>query len=274
LGESRLPIIKLTYNGVSIPQFGTPKRPSFLNVEDEFRRFVREFGGVVLKDTLEKSPNFRNADFLFHNEQVVVELKRLVDDKSVSAEILKKISAKFRHWINLGMIGPVYGTTRVESRNLPQSCQTELAEIFVPSVRRRILKANDQIKSTILRLNLRQYKGLVLLVNDGNYAIGPDGVMYFLNRILRNNFSCINSIVYMTVNVFGTSSFTDKDVLVWMPASRPQLQAVSSEFLERLFRGWLAYYERLVGQHVDLIDGNKEAAVGEVSFNKLLRIQI
>jgi hypothetical protein len=98
--------------------------------------------------------------------------------------------------------------------------------------------------------------------------------MYFLNRILRNNFSCINSIVYMTVNVFATSSLTDKDVLVWMPASRPQLEAVPREFLDRLFLGWHAYFERLVGQRVELIKGNKEPAVGEVSFDRLLRIQI
>ena len=54
----------------------------------------------------------------------------------------------------------------------------------------------------------------------------------------------------------------------------PQLGAVPREFLDRLFVGWHAYYEGPVGQRVDLINGNKEATVAEVSFDRLLRIQI
>ena len=66
----------------------------------------------------------------------------------------------------------VYGdTVRVESKSLPEHCQRVLLEVYKAPIQRRIIKANKQIKATAERLRIANYLGLLLLVNDGNFAL-------------------------------------------------------------------------------------------------------
>ena len=231
-----------------------------IDVESAFSSFVRRFGGEVLEDTFGTSLNTLNADYVFRDCNVIAELKRLVDDKSKDEDIQAKIQAKFDAWMDQGIIGPAYGNVVIDSSTLPIQCQRELIDVFRPPLRRRVLKANRQIRETAKLLGMPDAKGLLLVANDGNYALEADMAMYLLSRILGNDCRSIHSIIYFTVNMSAASPLTHKQVLVWVASSRKRLlEPVASEFLAELFEGWLTHLERLRGESIDRIVGSDNA---------------
>jgi len=78
-------------------------------------------------------------------------------------------------------------------------------------------KANRQIKETKKYFDAPDAKGLLLLVNDGNYMLTPAMMKYLLSRSLPKKYSGINSAIYISVNEElttpgnpGTSWFLDR----------------------------------------------------------------
>lgn len=237
-----------------------------VDVERAFTDFVRKYGGEVVEDIVGASPDFKNADYLFRSNGVVAELKRLVEDKSEDVKINGKIQQKFDGWMNDGTIGPVYGRVRVQSNTLPEKCQRELMDIYKPPIQRRIIKANKQIKATLDRFKIQNGKGLVIIVNDGNYALEADAALYLINRILGESFRQINSIVYCTVNMFAKSPMTPKPTLFWANASRTSVPSVEQEFVMNLFSGWSAYLSELRGETIEPILLNDPSLVESIRY--------
>ena len=228
-----------------------------IDVEKAFADFVRSFGGEVLEDAHGSALPFANADYIFRGENVIGELKRLVDNKDKNEDIQAKVQAKFDKWMLDGTIGPIYGRVVINSHSLPEKCQRELIDLFKPALQKRILKANKQIKQTASFLGLDQPKGLVFIANDGNYALEADAAVYLIGRILGNHFKAINSIVYFTVNMFASSPQTEKPTLVWVHASRKAVVSpVDDEFVMRLFDGWRSHLARLRDEPIDKIVGH------------------
>ncbi len=224
-----------------------------VDVETAFSDFVRSYGGKVVEDIVGSSPDFRNADYLFESVGVVAELKRLVENKSEDENIQRRINEKFHRWMDEGVIGPIYGTVKVESNTLPEHCQRELMDIFKAAIQRRIVKANKQIKATLSRLGNEGGKGLLIVVNDGNYALEADAALYLINRILGNNFRHINSVVYCTVNMLASSPLTQKPTLFWVNASRDNIPHIEEDFLLSLFRGWSEHLATVRGEPIEQI---------------------
>lgn len=240
--------------------------PQQVNVERAFTAFVRSYGGEIVEDLVGSSPDFSNADYLFRANNVVVELKRLVEDKSEDENIQRKIQQKFDRWMDDGTIGPIYGRVRVESKKLPENCQRELMDIYKPPIQRRIIKANKQIKATLNHFRIQNGKGLLFVVNDGNYALEADAVLYLINRILGKSFQQINSVVYCTVNMFASSPVTLKPTLFWANASRSCVPCVEEEFVMNLFRGWSAYLAQIRGEPIEEILFNDPALVEHIRY--------
>lgn len=242
--------------------------PSHINVESAFANFIRKYGGEVIEDIVGASPDFKNADYLFRSNGVVAELKRLVEDKSEDENIQRKIQQKFDGWMNDGTIGPIYGQVRIQSKTLPEHCQRELIDVYKPPIQRRIIKANKQIKATLNRFKIQNGKGLLILVNDGNYALEADAVLYLINRILGESFRQINSVVYCTVNMFASSPMTPKPTLFWANAYRSSVPCIEDEFLMRLFREWSAYLAELSGEPIEEILLNDPAIVERIRYTR------
>lgn len=237
-----------------------------VEVESAFADFVRKYGGEVIEDLVDASPDFKNADYLFRLNGVVAELKRLVKDKSEDEKIKGKIQKKFDGWMNDGIIRPIYGRVIVQSNTLPEKCQRELIDIYKPSIQRRIIKANKQIKTTLDRFGIQNGKGLVIIVNDGNYALEADAALYLISRILGESFRQINSIVYCTVNMFAQTPMTSKPTLFWANASRASVPSVETEFLMSLFNGWSAYLSELRGENIERILLNDPSLVESIRY--------
>ena len=241
-----------------------------VNVESAFADFVRAYGGDVVEDLVSAAPDFPNADYLFRSRGVVAELKRLVEDKSEDDNIQRKIQEKFDRWMNEGIVGPVYGRMRIESKTLPEHCQRELIDIYRAPIQRRIVKANKQIKATLSRLGITEGQGLLIVVNDGNYALEADAVLYLVNRILGKNFRHINSVIYCTVNMFSSSPLTPKPTLFWANASRKCVPHIEEEFLMDLFRGWSAYLANLRGEPIEEIVTGDPSLVEKICYTRAI----
>ena len=224
-----------------------------IDVEAAFTEFVRTFGGQIVADLVGPSPDHLNADYYFPDQRVVAELKCLEDDKREDQNIQSKVQRLFDRWMDEGTVPRVYGeAVRIESKALPEACQRALYEVYKPPIQRRVIKANKQIKATAQRLRLGDdYKGLLLLVNDGNYAIESNGILYQIWRILGHQFRNINNVIYFTVNMTASSPRTPKPTLVWAQATRKSLPSVSMEFMASLFAGWRAHLEALLGVPID-----------------------
>lgn len=222
------------------------------NIEVQFADFVRGFGGEVVEDLVGPSPDFANADYLFRDVGVVGELKRLVDDKTEDQQLQAKVQRLFDRWMAEGTIPVLYGeSVRVESKTLPEACQKELIEVYKSPIQRRIVKASKQIKQTAERFRVQNCRGLLLLANDGNYALESSAVLYLVWRILGRNFHHINTVVYFTVNMLATSPRTTKPTLVWARANRKGRPPVPEAFLTALFDGWRAHLQKVVGVPFD-----------------------
>ncbi|MFK3648015.1 hypothetical protein ACI2IY_06195 [Lysobacter enzymogenes] len=231
---------------------------SSINVEHAFADFVRAFGGEVLEDTLGTGVSFKNADYLFREIGVIGELKRLVSDTTDDAGLQRKIQEKFDRWMEDGTIGLVYGTNRINSRQLPEHCQRELIDIFRPAIQRRIVEANKQIRSTAAELGIANAKGLLLIANDGNFGLEADAARYLIGKAIGNSCSSIHSIIYFTVNMRASSPMTDKDALVWMNLNRRSILApVDPDFVKRLFDDWLKYLENMLSVTIDPIEADR-----------------
>lgn len=239
-----------------------------IDVENAFRNFVKTYGGEVVEDLLPNSPSFKNADFIFQDQRIIAELKSLQEDKSSDKNIQKKIQEKFDKWMNSGVIPPRYGTVRVESKDLPEKCRKELIDVYKPPIQTHVKKANKQIKETLENFNIQDGKGLLIVVNDGNYALEADAVLYLLWRILGGDFKRINSIIYCTVNMFAKAPGIAKATLFWAHVTRKEVDPVDEEFISNMFRAWCQYLEEITGAPIEKIELNDPAIVKEIKYLK------
>ena len=239
-----------------------------VDVDSLFTTLVRAQGGEVIEDLVGKSPGFLNADFLFRSEGVVAELKRLVEDNSQNTAIRAKLSSLSHGWIERRLVPPAYGRVRMESRTLPLECQREVMAVFAKPMRQQILKANSQIKSTIANLSIPTGQGLLILVNDGNFALEADAALHLIGRILGSRCRSINSVIYLTVNMLSRTPLTPAPVLVWIHAARPGIVApIDYEFVDAVFDAWRAYLVKAVNQQIELVRLSDRDAVSEIRLD-------
>jgi hypothetical protein len=243
---------------------------SQIDVEASFAEFVRFFGGEVVEDSHGTSLPFSNADYIFKDQNVIGELKRLVDNKSKDEDIQAKIQAKFDAWMRDGTIDPIYGRVSISSHTLPERCQRELIDIFKPALQKRILKANKQIRETASSFGMPDAKGLLFIANDGNYALEADAAVYLIHRILGNDCSSINSVVYFTVNMTASSPVTEKYVFVWVHTSRKKIiEPVDHQFVMSLFDAWRSHLERMRNEPIEKILA-KQGDLESIRYDKPL----
>jgi len=119
-----------------------------VNVEETFDDIVRSHGGaIVLREKLSKSPDFANADYVFHYEKVVAELKCLMKNNSDSPTVQAKINSAIDRYYADGKI-----KTKVINeqtwRDMPVKLQNDIYTVTTASIQARIKNGNRQIRET------------------------------------------------------------------------------------------------------------------------------
>lgn len=208
-----------------------------INVEEMFDELVRDHGGIVLKEKLSKSPAFNNADYIFHFEKVVAELKCLTEDNIDSDNNRLKANRLVDEWYNDGKIKTkkINESTWLE---LPKELQNRIYEITTKSVRRRIQKANVQIRETKKELRLTEYNGLLILANDGIISLPPAAFIHATHLALQRDFSEISYFIYLTANLFTGLRETPMPTLFWIGFDMQKGPKMDVNFTDRLGRNW------------------------------------
>lgn len=236
-----------------------------LNIEKEFDSFISTIGGQRVDEIVGKSPNFGNADYIFDEDEIVIELKCLQDNKLNDKEITKKITKVCNKWRARGYdIKLSNDGWRATVSNLPQGCSNEILKIYAKPIKKRIIKANKQIRETKKELDRDKHQGILLLANDGNLAVDPEHMYHILSRSMMNSFSSINAVIFFTVNYPGKASFTNLDTLVWANLNRPNMEPIDNEFFEKLHSGWSSHMEQALNTVIPTIRLNTEKDLGDI----------
>ena len=231
-----------------------------MEIEPEMNNFVCNFGGRLVSEMLEtKSPTISNADYWFEAENIVVELKCLTKDKSDDSRPRDSLELKFNDLINSGTWpDPGPGSFRVNSTDFPIETQHELYALFARTIRKRLSKANAQIKATRDWLNRPEAYGLVLLANDGNFQLEFNQLMAAVDEALGKNFSAIEGLVVFSENMLISlpehlATHAISHARPWIPASREGHRDLPADFLRRFHQGWANHTGKLLGQEIPIL---------------------
>jgi len=217
-----------------------------IDIEETFKELVRDYGGVVLEDKLPKSPDFKNADYVFHFEKIVAELKCLTVDNIYSVENQTKVNDLLQKWFNEGNIQ----TNKIDEHTwsrLPRELQTRICEITTKSIRRRIQTANAQIRETKRALHLDDYLGLAVLANDGISSLPPAAFIHAAYLALAHDFSEIKYFIYLTTNLFTQLRGVPMPVVFWIGFDMQKGPKMDGKFIDRLGANWRRLVSRKTG---------------------------
>ena len=242
-----------------------------VDVEEVFSDFVAEYGGVVSDRLDVKGQKVSNADFIFHESKVIAELKVLKDDPFSSADFKRSRKTKMQRWLQAGDI-TLKALRQVKTLgDLPPKCYRDAEKLYTRPIRTHLEKANQQIKTTKEAQQLCDYKGLLILVSDGNYLLQPKDIRLAVGRLLANpnRLRSINSVLYMTVNVTTTRPNEPAPARLWVGLYR-DLDNLENEvpamFLDDLYDKWADYFSEVTGIVLKKVSEVNEAGLSETDF--------
>lgn len=223
--------------------------------EPTIRRFVASVGGRLV-DEVHPKPSFENADFLFPDAKVVIELKILETEFGRTEEFEAKLMALAKNVAVKFGLGPFLR----QEGEAGEAYRKGLLELFRPPLARITKKASRQIRGTCQALNLQDYKGLLWCVNDNFRELSPTTVTGLLGRILTGSGSALDGVVYMT-NHYVELPGNPFANIVWKPLYRDEHDVQLSEFVDWLGRRWFDFSEieqgpadsRIEGDHISLM---------------------
>jgi hypothetical protein len=230
---------------MEIPNFWDVGPHNPLPVEKTWNQFIIDTGGKVISSLLHKSPEFENADYLYQQEQVVLELKEVETEftntekfKIKFINLIKRLLKENPNW-KPSLLGG--------SGKVPQWFTIEFVRITRPNISRILKKANRQIRDTKKYFNFKTSNGTLLFVNDGFTGITPDLVFALVCNILTNSYSSIDCFVYLTVNRYIEIKDSNIPRLVWWPVYSDRADKSLNKFINELGRKWFEYIEKKVG---------------------------
>lgn len=226
--------------------------------ESTIRRFIESVGGIRI-DQLHPNPDFENADFLFEEAKVVIELKILETEFGQHPNFEKKVTSLGAKIALRFGLGPFL---RSEGK-AGAAYQKALLELFRAPLARIIKKASSQIKVTKKELGLPEAKGVLWCVNDNFRQVRPNTVVGLLGRILGGSGSGIDAFVYLTNHYV---EFPDDPYarIVWAPAYRDSDDETLRRFINWLGRAWFDFCEAEIGPADNRIEGDDLSLDGGV----------
>jgi hypothetical protein len=208
-----------------------------IDVEETLDEVIRDYGGVVLRERLPPSPTFNNADYIFHFEKIVGELKCLNEDNIHSPGNRFRTAELIKEYHDVGKINDC----KINEKNWnewPRDLHSKIYEATTRSIKKRIHKADLQIRETKRELKLDDYKGLVILANDGIVSLPPSAFIHASLLTVRHHFSEITYFVYLTANLFTAMPGADMPALFWIAVDLERGPKMNTHFVDRLGRNF------------------------------------
>lgn len=208
-----------------------------------------------------------NADYIFHDDKVIVEMKLLKENPFKNKDWLKSFEKKKRQWLASSRITPSELRLITQVDQLPDNLFRDIIKLYGRPIKYQIERANKQIKATKETLDLDDYKGLVLIGSDGNYFLQPRHVRFFISNILNNRllYKSISTAVYFTANVVTTRPNDPTFTRLWINLYRDNVhfENVPLSFLKRLYEGWAEFYKNVTGLDLAVLSEMNEQGITE-----------
>ena len=213
--------------------------------------FVTAIGGELVSSLIgNRTPLPKNADYLFRNHNVIVELKALEDD-SFGEPFRRKLTDLAEGWCRTGRF-VVYGTRMIETDRLPPECRDQVFKMMAAPLQRQVVTANKQIEATKELLGIPDAKGLLWFASDGDEDLQPSLVWPLLTRILqkkqpdgRLQYSHIDGLAYFNPRMLAQVPGVDQPAMFWYSGARPPEDPQILSLQNLMCREWPRYAERV-----------------------------
>jgi hypothetical protein len=185
-------------------------------------------------------------------------LKCLEKDYLSKPEIKEKTQGLLQKWIREGRLRPEHigPGNSVHINSLGDDCALEEFKLFFPPLQQAVNKANRQIRLTKEYFKLPDAQGLLILANDGNYALTLEMSVCILARLLPYHYSSIDSFIYFTPNMRSASKRHDRQVNLWIggPSTNPSAKPIDNDYMGQISNGWMKFLEQTEGEPVTVFD--------------------
>lgn len=226
-------------------------RDQMISVQPTFDAFVEHFGGELISKLIPNLNPPRNADYLFRSPLVIAELE-CVERDAFTLNDIQRLTELANDWIRRRLIPPIFGTATLAMRELPGECQKEWLSMAQSPWKKKLEKANKQIKSMKGTLNLPDACGVLFLADESANPHDPLDVITLISRVLRSRkddgteiYSHVERIVYFSVNP-RTVLPNGMGRNFWYPAYRHRNDPIVSEFLVSVSKSWFQYLGSII----------------------------
>lgn len=228
-------------DGSSMAQMQDWANSRGIATERNIDRFISSVGGARIDEQFQQ-PTFENADYIFDQQRVIIELKILETEFGETAPFLAKEQAiheevaknfSFREIIRLeNAVQQFYARKKLELYRAPLSRITK--------------KANRQIRETKKILKSGDFRGILWLVNDNFREVEVDLVFGTMCRILNGANSEIRALIYVT-NHYVDIPDNNYANFLWVPAYADHAADDLPDFVNWLGSKWHDFVEAEMG---------------------------
>lgn len=199
--------------------------------EEHWVQFVPRVGGGLVAPHI-KRQGVKNADFIFTDARIILELKVIMTELAHSKEMLAKVDALSQR-TPLGLSDP--------------SIEKAIFSLLRVPLKRILKTANRQIRETKQELGLVGWQGLIVVVNDGFTGAPPDLILTLLNDIMASeSYSSCDGLVYQTNHLVELVDSPYANWL-WVPMYNPRKTNEFVAFVNHLGREWRTFHEEISG---------------------------
>ena len=162
-------------------------------------------------------------------------------------EFLAKVEQCWGKWVTKGVVS---GTPPevIRSNAIPPVCFNDLRSLYLKPIQRVVRKANRQIRETKQAFNLPDYKGLLLIANDGNFAIPPDSLLRLILQAMHG-LPCpdVRECVLFSVNILAHVPDSHLPSHIWLSGAL-EGEAIPANIILDICEKWKTHHEKITGR--------------------------
>ena len=236
------------------------------NIDEDFTEAMRSIGGKRPVEIDPACEDTDNADIVLQRDNVIVEIKTLIEDPRDKRDFSEKYGAMYEEWTRQGKVPPQANPIMIDTSRIPPECAREFLLRITRRVKADVTKSNRQIKRLKQTLDMPTAKGLLVLCNSGNAFLPPDVLLYGLHHALGRDHSSINWLIYMTHGLqVQLPGMPEPGDLFTQPV-REGYDPMPDELFNRVGDAWMSYISR--GTVVRVYDGGDHARLFDVKHQE------
>lgn len=239
----------------------------FESIDKSFALFVQEYGGEMISTLLPSSGfTLKNADYLFRERNVIVELKSFMKDHFQSEKDYERIESRICKATETGFLSEheldIWRNTGEPSEKIRKLILSGLQKTTEGSLRH----AKHQIEEIRRALNIPDAIGFVLFSNERNSfppSIHEEIIVDLIDRRYRN---VIDGFVYFSTERLMKVDTEINSCIYWQQydwIKEKKLQKSISDFIDDIGRKWIDFVCNHTGGSPKLIRHSDAENVAE-----------